>query len=279
MYHIKKPLIVSLAIFIFLTAGVFFIADAQKLPKIQQVSQRAPSNIKIDGKTSEWGNQFMAYNSNLEVFYTISNDDKNVYLALQAVDPLVIRKIINAGLAFTINTSGNKNDKSHNISVEFPVFDRQNWPTLNIRQKPVVTKDSSISSKQVDSFMYAANQQISTKAKEIKVLGIAAIGDTLISVYNDNDIKASAQFDHKIAYNFELALPVKYLGLSVDDQSKFIYNIQLNGAHTIEGVIFTYDAKGNTTMHITVKNPPSGLELEYMKYPTDFWGEYTLTKK
>ena len=263
---------------------LFFVgtyANAQKLPKVQQVSKRAPLNIKIDGKTNEWNNKFLAYNTNVDLFYTLSNDDKNLYLTVRAVDPLVIRKIINGGLVFTINTSDNKSDKSHNISFGYPVFDRQNWPILNIRQKPVVTKDSSISSKQVDSFMYAANQQMSTKAKEIKISGISAIDDTLISVYNDYEIKASGLFDHQVAYNFELAIPLKYLGLNVNEKQKFSYNILLNGSDHVEGVILLSknyvngEARGGM---IVPKNPPRGIEIEYMRYPNDFWGEYTLAK-
>ncbi len=260
---------------------LFFISTytyAQKLPKIQLTGQRAPLNIKIDGKANEWNNQFLAYNTNVDLFYTLSNDDKNLYLAVHVVDPLVIRKIINAGMVLTINPSGNKSDTSHRVSVTFPIFDRQNWPTFNLRQKPVVTKDSTVSSKQVDSFMNAANQQMALKAKEIRVLGIPAIGDTLISVYNDNEIKASAQFDHQIAYNFELAIPINYLRLNANEQQKFSYNIMLNGSTHIEGVILLFKSDGRPAGMVVPKNPPPGIEIEYMHHPTDFWGEYTLAK-
>jgi hypothetical protein len=253
-------------------------ANAQKLPKIQQTSFRAPLNIRIDGKLNEWDNQFKAYNTATEVFYTLSNDDKYLYLALQANDPLVIRKIINAGITFTINTSGNKKD--HNIAFTYPIFDKQNFPVLNLRQKPIVTKDSTIGSKQIDSFVNEANSQLSSKAKEIKIKGIPGFTDSLISVYNKYEIKAASLFNHKIAYNYELAIPIKYLGLTINDPVKFIYNIQLNGSFLVEGVIFTPpDANGNTSMTITVKNPPRGIELQYMKYPNDFWGEYNLAVK
>lgn len=270
-YPVKK-------IFVILLSFVSTYTYAQKLPKIQQVNQRAPFNIKIDGKASEWNNKFLAFNTNVELFYTLSNDDKNLYLTVRAVDALVIRKIINAGLVFTINPSGNKSDTSHQVSVTFPIFDKKNRPMLNLRQKPVVTKDSTVSSKQIDSFMNAANQQIALKAKEIKVLGIPSIGDTLISVYNDNEIKAGAQFDHQIAYNFELAIPIKYLRLNINDQQKFSYNILLNGSNDVEGAILLYKPDGKPAGIIVPKNPPRGIEIQYMQYPNDFWGEYILAK-
>ena len=73
-------------IFLFPLLFLSIYTCAQKLPKIQDVNQRAPSNMKIDGKPAEWNDQFLAYNTNVEVFYTLSNDDKNLYLALRAVN-------------------------------------------------------------------------------------------------------------------------------------------------------------------------------------------------
>ncbi len=40
----------------------------RKLPNVQQVSLRAPANINIDGKTTEWNNRFQAYNDTTHVY-------------------------------------------------------------------------------------------------------------------------------------------------------------------------------------------------------------------
>ena len=48
-----------------LFAGLTIIAlpaHAQKLPKVQKTSIRAPENIKIDGKANEWDNKYQAFN-------------------------------------------------------------------------------------------------------------------------------------------------------------------------------------------------------------------------
>jgi hypothetical protein len=44
----------------------FANANAQKLPNVQQVSLRAPANIKIDGKATEWSG-FKALNTATDV--------------------------------------------------------------------------------------------------------------------------------------------------------------------------------------------------------------------
>ena len=74
-----------------------FAANAQGLPKVQQESIYAPANIKIDGKALEWGDKFQAYNVSNHLFYTLSNDDKNLYLIVFATDNATSSKIIYGG--------------------------------------------------------------------------------------------------------------------------------------------------------------------------------------
>jgi len=66
-----------LTIICFLMIG--FFANAQKLPEVQTVNLRAPAGIKIDGKPTEWDSKFQAYNKSTNAFYTIANDDDNLY--------------------------------------------------------------------------------------------------------------------------------------------------------------------------------------------------------
>src|SRR5471030_539366 len=62
------------------TPPVIMIPDeAKKLPDIQPTDLYAPSNIKIDGKTTEWEDKFQAYNRATDVFYTVANDNNNFY--------------------------------------------------------------------------------------------------------------------------------------------------------------------------------------------------------
>ena len=85
-----------------LTAISCFNADAQKLPNVQQTGLRAPAKVKIDGKTTEWGN-FTADNYATGLHYTMANDDKNLYLAIQADDANVLTKLTNHGVALSIH--------------------------------------------------------------------------------------------------------------------------------------------------------------------------------
>jgi hypothetical protein len=72
---------------------VFANADAQKLPAIQQSSLRAPAGIKIDGKATDWGAQFQAYNTATELYCTIANDAKRLYLVFMYSSQNALRAV------------------------------------------------------------------------------------------------------------------------------------------------------------------------------------------
>jgi len=249
------------------------ITNAQKLPKIQTASLRLPDNVKIDGKATEWDNKFQAYNTNTEVFYSIANDNDRLYFIMQATDPLVIRKIIAASITVSVDLSAT--DKSaHDITVTYPVFDKKEWPNINLKSKPEVTKNEISDRKRLDSFMNVANRELANKSKEIKVFGIKGI-DTSISVYNEDGIRAVSLFDRQIAYTYELVIPLKYIALN--GQGKFNYTVKLNGSNNFEGIRIIDYPGGGVAMYWDGDKPPEN-EIQFMKFPISFSGSYTLVK-
>jgi len=115
--NIRLNFSLVLCVFCYLTT------QAQKLPNVQLASVRAPADIKIDGKATEWNYPFQAYNRATDVFYTLSNDDDNLYLTLQATDEDIIRKIINGRISFTINKSGKKSEQDA-VVITYPLIGR-----------------------------------------------------------------------------------------------------------------------------------------------------------
>ena len=281
---------------------VWLSANAQKLPNVQTTSLRAPANLKIDGKTTEWDNKFRAYNHATEVFYTMSNDDDKLYLVVQATDRQIINKIIGGGVTFTIQKSGKKNDKG-GISIIYPLFDPRDRPMVrgggdaggNVRvfatrgdggggDAVSVFKSSDPSAPNTktegDSIMNAYNKRLDEKSKNIGVTGIPGL-DTLISVYNDDGIKTAERFNNKMVYTYELSIDLKKLGLSVNDAAKFAYHIKLNGAAMrVDNVIINGVAGGapDPAMQEKVQQLMSQMGVNNGSAPTDFWGEYVLAK-
>jgi hypothetical protein len=246
---------------------------AQKLPNIQIASLRAPANIKVDGKATEWVNQFQAYNNKTEIFYTIANDNENLYLAVQATDEAVIKKIVMGGITFTAN----KRDAKNTAAFTFPAYDSSNNSSYFKFNNSKIDAQTN-----ADSLMNIYNKELSTRYKLIGIAGVNTITDSLLAIYNKEDIMAAARFDSKLNYTYEIAVPLKYL--KVNASGKFMYNIKLNAA-TIDGgkvkiisprpnlnLLVYIDAKGVTNQ---LGNDPQSFSLAA---PTDFWGEYTLAK-
>jgi hypothetical protein len=261
---------------------IAFAASAQKLPNVQAASVYAPAVVKIDGKATEWNNEFQAYNNATDVFYTIANNDENLYLIVKAVKPRIIEKIMAVGVTLTINPDGKKNTKAdENRVITFPVLSVPDGQfilsaagikTLNFTvrtserasEKPATTKLP-------DSLIDVTNKLLTTHSKIINITGIKQISDTSISVYNEYKIKTAAAFDSNGSYIYELLMPIKYLGLSKKDTQKLTYNIKLKSRLD--------DFKKGTIM--VYKYNAAGEQIDAnqdLDSATDFWGEYTLAK-
>ncbi len=261
------------------TALVCFSVKAQKLPNIQaEAGLAAPSNIQIDGKTTEWNNQFKAYNHATDIFYTISNDNDNLYLTVQATDPSVINKILRGGIAFAINAADKKTDKDA-ACITYPVFNARNRPNLNINKKSL--EGGKVTLNEVsDSIVLAYNHMLKERSKLIMVTGIPGV-DTLTSVYNNIGIRTAELYDSKMAYTCEFAIDLKLL--KIQPNSKFAYHITLSGKPPINvkpgengDMVITAISAAPQGEVMTAKMNLERVMLDGVTAATDFWGEYTL---
>jgi hypothetical protein len=255
------------------------LAEAQKLPDIQSNGFRVSIRLKMDGKIDEWESNFQAYNKANQIFYTIANDDENLYLMLHVANNTIIRKVVTGGITFFINP--NKKDKN-GVAITFPKYNKFDPPLyLLFSYKPSSTETDLEIKAEMDSVRRNYNSKISERAKLIGVKGISAIIDSDLSIYNEEEIKAFGKIDAKLAYNYELAIPLKYLGIQPGHTTQLYYYIQLNGI-AVDGTnirplngrdkyIYTRaDGKDHE-----LGNAPEILDLIY---PTSFGGRYTIAK-
>lgn len=238
-----------------------FSATAQKLPNKQKENLRAPANIKIDGKATEWNDKFQAYNNATDIFYTMSNGDENLYFSIKVSYQEVINKLLRGGLTVTINSTRNKKDKKQ-VSVTYPVLRDADMVTVtNTYLKKVIEyKEAKGAEIKVENL----NQTFEAKEKMIEVSGITAIPDTSISIYNEYGIKTTGLFDTHLNYTYEFAIPIKYLSLPNDGKEAFSYQVKFNVP---------------PPLHLKYGDPlPTPVPISTIA-TTDFWGEYTLAEK
>jgi len=264
----------------------------QKLPSVQLNGVRAPNSIKIDGKATEWNSQFQAYNHAVDIFYTISNDDRNLYLTVQATDHTIINKILGGGIVFTINTNGENNFKNA-ITITYPILDMHNRVWVNLKDQPDPGLTALAIAKRADSIMNIKNREFSEKSKIIGTVGIKGL-DTLISVYNHDGVKAAGGFNNKLFFTYELSVSLEKLGLDINNPKMFAYNIKLPGVDMValyaasgqattmtpNGVVPVGPLPGFTEAYFDKNLPslPHKVRQIIFTTSTSFWGEYTLAK-
>ncbi len=266
---------IKLALSALLFSVTTFTANAQKLPNVQQTSLLAPVNVKIDGKANEWGETLQAYNKATEIYYTLANDDENIYLTIQVKNEDIINKIIDGGVSLIIQKSGGKKSRD-NISVTYPAYDTPN----NKSKLRFNLSNSGIPN--ADSLMLINNAKLDKNCKLIKVTGIAGT-DSLISIYNSEGIKAASLFNTSKVYTIEMSIALKYLDISTIGATKFAYHLLLNGATPLDwrNIHPRAPADGSVgTLEYMQDAIKKAVDLDApISTPTDFWGEYTLAKK
>lgn len=259
--------------------GLSTATFAQKIPNVQDKSVWNPEAIKIDGKTTD--DTFQASNKSTLLSYTMSNDDKNLYLVMKSSDNINNNKIMMGGITLVINADGKKKEKEA-FSITYPVIVRQQGQRGQgggMRQ-PGVTITSAASA---DSAALERRKQQLAAAKEIKVFGFKDIQDSLISIYNEYEILAVSNFDKEGAFIYELAVPLKLLGLTLNSK-EFAYNIKINGIQFGGGFGGRMGGGqggggfGGGGFGGGQGGGRGGFDPSAF-LPTDFWGKYTLAKK
>lgn len=270
--HVKLATLVILLL-------CFINALAQKLPNKQMVSVRAPANVKIDGKATEWGNSLAAYNKAIDIFYTMANDDKKLYLTIQCKDQRVMRTIINGGITLIVQKTGKKRDKEAAM-IKFPYLKKGQYVSIGLYQTSEDGLQEDPDDRIADSIIKMNNKRLTSSVKLIYTKGLPGI-DSVVSVYNDSGIEAANAFNIDKIYTSELAVDLRLLNLSINRAAKFSYHIVANGEPNKYSISFTAGIMAGmnsdgTAMSQTqldgIKNLAGGIGSA----TTDFWGEYTL---
>lgn len=296
-----------------LVATSLTVAQAQKLSDVQEGSVWA-SAVKVDGKHNEWENNFKATNKSTNLTYTLANDAKNLYLAIQSKDLTNNNKIMLGGITLTINPSGKKSDKE-SFKVVYPVINRQRGPGGGANRSVTISSPSGgggggatevrvvqggpggfgrfqdMTPAQRDSLQRAMARTQLASAKEIKVFGFKDIPDSLISIYNEYSIKTLASISDEGVFMYEASIPLELLEMSADNPKEFSYNIKLNGLQINfggfsgggrpgggSGEVSVVRVQGSSGMGGGMGGGMGNFNFQDLITPTDFWAKYILTK-
>jgi hypothetical protein len=204
--------------------AIVYNAQSQKLPGLQDKYVFLPTNARVDGKATEWNNQFSARNQNNYMSYTVANDKENIYIIIRLNDYITIGKALEGGFTFSVSNSA---DRKKQISAEYlmePIKSRQIIKLARAYYQDSIKDQNEIA--ELPRRMTLIFNQI---FKKIKVTGINNLKSDTISVYNTDGIEIASGFDKEIAMITEIKFPVKQLATLANGLAKLNYTIKLNG--------------------------------------------------
>ncbi|PUZ19957.1 hypothetical protein GA0116948_11928 [Chitinophaga costaii] len=232
----------------------------------------AASPVKADGRLDEWKNPLPHYNSDTRLFYDISNDGTNLYIAISSRDEITQYRIINAGLHVTINTAG----KSKNgPGVTFPVIDQD--ALYDYRHTPALNYTPSPQEK-------AAQQKLLfLHTSDISVNGLKNVKDGNIPMQNEFGIQAAISNDNTGMLSMEIIIPLSRLEFPEENEDKVVaFNFRLNKIDKKEAEKLKAEsdkaaqAGGSSS---GTPGPGSGYFNYVLGFESAFWTRQSLAKK
>lgn len=267
----------QIALFLLMTI-VFVGAYAQKLPNKQERGLRAPANVKIDGKATEWGAELQAYNNATELFYTLANDDENLYLAVQTKTKAIVEKLFNGGISLCFDNIRNPG-KATRAVVTYSAISRADKKVVDKARYDTTANKITL-----------VNKAIAAAVKTIAVKNFDGIANDVVSVYNEYGITAASYLSDNNTYTCELAIPLKNLKSFIDNKSVLHYTLQSNAmpVNSLSMNINGVPVEDITASAVAMENVNMMLQGNYMyagsirirdlMTDTNVSGEYTLAK-
>lgn len=196
----------------FAIVAVLNLSPAFSQKKAEMITTKwAEKPVIADGLLDDWQDSLSLYNETTKLHYSLSNDDKNIYLALKSNSRQELTRILIGGISFSAVLEDKKKD---NPTVTFPVLDRTPGKPKNAQEQPEEGE---------------RQKMILSRIKDIKVKGFKEIIDGGISLQNTYGIRAGAAFDDKNNLVQEIVIPLSLLNLDPLSAELVTYQIKING--------------------------------------------------
>ncbi len=219
-----------------ITASVFliFLPFSGCSPRMIPQSLRQTQPVTADGNLSEWNFPLRYDDKDSKSAYSISNDDRNLYICFNVADRMTQVKILRAGMEVWIDTTGRKKkdigilyplppEKAMNGEGERPFTMGQRNPEEQ-RQRPDIS---------------ALRKRFLEEQTDMKLVGFPGIDDGIMPLQNKAGIAVGVNWDSADRMAYELVIPFHTFYrpvLSPADSSKvFGLTIIIRALPTLQG--------------------------------------------
>ena len=199
-----------------LSLSVFSIMLVGFSVKAQDVEEniRMVKPFKADGISSEWNEPLNQYNDATKLAFALANDDKNLYIIIESLDPQTTFSVLRGGITLNINTEGKKKD---GMKLTFPLMDR-----------PPMPKEGDDHRDHAPLLPDGATQDPVAINKSIRVSGFKNIADGELPAINQDGIETGMSIHPNRDLIYELSIPLAQLQVGLDLKKPLVYNIKIN---------------------------------------------------
>ncbi|WP_186462381.1 hypothetical protein [Pedobacter suwonensis] len=200
---------ISLLLPLLISSSFLYAQDVEE-------NMRMVKPFKADGISNEWNEPLNQYNDATRLAFALANDDQNLYIIIESLDPQTTFSVLSGGITLNINTAGKKKD---GIQLTFPLMER-----------PHELKDVNISPNHIaqPNGDMGMPHDPSTVNKSIRVSGFKNIVDGDLSAENQNGIETGMSIHPNKDLIYELRIPLEQLGVNVEAKKPLVYHIKIN---------------------------------------------------
>ncbi len=199
-----------------LSLSVFSIMLGGFSVKAQDVEEniRMVKPFKADGISNEWNEPLNQYNDATKLAFALANDDKNLYIIIESLDPQTTFSVLKGGITLNINTEGKKKD---GMKLTFPLMDR-----------PPMPKEGEEHHDHAPLSADGATHDPVVMNKSIRVSGFKNIADGELQAMNQDGIETGMSIHPNRDLIYELSIPLAQLQVGLDLKKPLVYNIKIN---------------------------------------------------
>lgn len=199
-----------------LSLSVFSIMLGGFSVKAQDVEEniRMVKPFKADGISNEWNEPLNQYNDATKLAFALANDDKNLYIIIESLDPQTTFSVLRGGITLNINTEGKKKD---GMKLTFPLMD-----------KPPMSNEGEEHHDHVPLSPDGAIHDPIAMNKSIRVSGFKNIPDGELAATTRDGIETGMSIHPNRDLIYELSIPLTQLKVGLDLKKPLVYNIKIN---------------------------------------------------
>ncbi len=176
---------------LFLSLGLLLFQSCTSPLIYKSIWQDKP--VSIDGKATEWKIPLDYFDDKSKLNFSVSNDNKNIYICVRATEEETQKGIIRNGLQIWFDTVGGKKNQ---VGIQFPI--------VQIRQKETGSAGGQPGE---ISGAHSLKSQYSGTPRQIKLTGFTGVPSGFAETPNMYGINACLNWDTNNIMIYEACIP------------------------------------------------------------------------